>query len=73
MINLAILFEVDVDGKTIIKILKESGWEHISTQGSHHKMKKAGMPPIIVPVHGKKDLKPGTLRNIERVTGIKLK
>ena len=30
------------------------------------------MPPIIVPVHGKKDLKPGTLRNIGRVTGIKL-
>ena len=36
-------------------------------------MKKPGMPPIVVPVHGKKDLKPGTLRNIERVTGIKLK
>jgi predicted RNA binding protein YcfA (HicA-like mRNA interferase family) len=62
-----------VDGKTIIKILKEHGWEHISTHGSHHKMKKSGMPPIVVPVHGKKDLKPGTLRNIERVTGIKLK
>ena len=62
-----------MDGKTIIKILKDYGWEHISTQGSHHKMKKPGMPPIVVPVHGKKDLKPGTLRNIERVTGIKLK
>jgi len=62
-----------VDGKTIITILKKQGWEHVSTQGSHHKMKKSGMPPIIVPVHGKKDLKPGTLRNIERATGIKLK
>ncbi|MGA9307963.1 MAG: hypothetical protein WBW31_21375, partial [Candidatus Sulfotelmatobacter sp.] len=34
------------------------------------KMKKTGMPPIIIPVHGTKDLKPGTLRKIERATGI---
>lgn len=67
------MFGVYVDGKTIIKILKEFGWDHISTHGSHHKMKKIGMPPIVVPVHGKKDLKPGTLSNIERATGIKFK
>jgi len=64
---------VYIDGKAVIKQLKEIGWVHVSTHGSHHKMKKVGMPPLIVPVHGKKDLKPGTLRNIERVTGIKLK
>jgi len=51
----------------------QAGWIHASTQGSHHKMKKTGFPPIIVPVHGKKDLKPGTLRNIERATSVKLK
>jgi len=62
-----------VDGKSIIKRLKKVGWEHTGTQGSHHKMKKPGFPPIVIPVHGKKDLKPGTLRNIERATGIKLK
>jgi predicted RNA binding protein YcfA (HicA-like mRNA interferase family) len=62
-----------VDGKAVIKILKKAGWVHASTQGSHHKMKKEGFLPIVVPVHGKKDLKPGTLRNIERVTRIKLK
>ncbi len=62
-----------MDGKTIIKKLEQSGWEHVSTQGSHHKMKKPGYLPIVVPVHGKKDLRPGTLRNIERATGVKLK
>lgn len=56
-----------------MKQLKQVGWEHVSTQGSHCKLKKSGFPPIVVPVHGKKDLKPGTLRNIERVTGVKLK
>lgn len=62
-----------MDGKKIIKILEQHGWCHVSTHGSHHKMKKSGYAPIIVPVHGKKDLKPGTLRSIERVTGVKLK
>lgn len=62
-----------MDGKTVIKILKKSGWQNVSTNGSHHKMKKEGYLPIVIPVHGKKDLKPGTLRCIERVTGVKLK
>ena len=62
-----------MDGKTVIKILQKAGWHHVSTHGSHHKMRKKGAPPIIVPVHGKRDLKPGTLHNIEKVTGIKLK
>ena len=62
-----------MDGKTIIKILQKHGWVHTSTHGSHHKMKKPGYKPIIVPVHGKKDLKPGTLNNIKRMTGVELK
>lgn len=62
-----------MDGKTIIKILEKSGWQHVSTHGSHHKMKKFGFPSIIVPVHVYKDLKPGTLHNIEKASGVKLK
>lgn len=62
-----------MDGKSVIRELKKAGWEHVSTQGSHYKMKKNGKPPIIVPVHGKKDLKPGTLSSIERNAGIKIK
>jgi predicted RNA binding protein YcfA (HicA-like mRNA interferase family) len=61
-----------MNGKAVIKILEKMGWTHISTQGSHHKLKKSGFPPIVVPVHGKKDLKPGTLHSIEKVTGVKL-
>lgn len=62
-----------MDGKTVIKLLEKAGWQHVSTNGSHHKMKKQGCSPIVVPVHNKKDLKPGTLKNIERTTGVKLK
>lgn len=62
-----------MDGITVIKRLKQAGWQHVSTHGSHCKMKKPHFPPIVVPVHGKKDLKPGTLSNIQKVTGVKLK
>lgn len=58
-----------MDGKTIIKLLKEHGWEHVSTQGSHHKMKKPGMPPIVVPVHGKKILNLELLRILNVLQG----
>ena len=62
-----------MDGKTIIRKLESVGWRHESTKGSHFKMKKSGFPPIIVPVHSGKDIKIGTLKNIEKVTGLKLR
>lgn len=62
-----------MDGKTVIKLLEQAGWKHTRTRGSHHILKKPGHLPIVVPVHGKKDLKVGTLKNIEKITGIKLK
>ena len=62
-----------MDGKTVVKMLKGSGWEHIGTQGSHYKLKKVGYLPIVIPVHGKKDLKPGLLCAIEKATGVKLR
>ena len=62
-----------MDGKAVIKQLKRAGWEHVSTHGSHYKLKKEGRAPIVIPVHGKRDLKPGTLHSIEKATGEKLK
>lgn len=62
-----------MDGKHVIKLLMQMGWKHVRTRGSHYIMKKSGYLPIVVPVHGKQDLKPGTLKNIERITGVKIK
>lgn len=62
-----------MDGKKVIRLLEQFGWKHVRTRGSHHVMKKPGYLPIVVPVHGKKDLKPGTLKNIEKATKVKLK
>ncbi|MCL2645184.1 MAG: type II toxin-antitoxin system HicA family toxin [Betaproteobacteria bacterium] len=61
-----------MNGKQVISLLKAQGWVLQRISGSHHVMGKDGIR-VPVPVHGTKDIKPGTLANIARVTGIKLK
>jgi predicted RNA binding protein YcfA (HicA-like mRNA interferase family) len=55
----------------IIKKLKKQGWEQARQKGSHVQMKKDGVT-CPVPVHGSKDVRIGTLKSIERITGVKL-
>lgn len=61
-----------MNGKQVLARLKEAGWELIRIEGSHHQMGKDGRRTS-VPVHGAKDLKPGTLAAIRRQTGVNLK
>jgi len=61
-----------MDGKEVIRRLKAAGYEVVGVNGSHHMLRKPGKPKIPVPVHGAKDLKIGTLKNIERLSGVKL-
>lgn len=60
-----------MDGKQVIKRLKENGWEVLRVSGSHHRMGK-GELRTTVPVHGKRDLGSGLLTAIEKQTGVKL-
>jgi predicted RNA binding protein YcfA (HicA-like mRNA interferase family) len=61
-----------VNGQDIVKRLKSEGWAVLRQEGSHVRMGK-GAERTTVPLHGKHDLKPGTLASIERQTGIKLR
>lgn len=61
-----------VNGREVIKILKEEGWTHTTTRGSHYKMEKEGYRSVPVPVHGSKDLGIGLLKAIEKQTGVNL-
>ncbi|MHB0991438.1 MAG: type II toxin-antitoxin system HicA family toxin [Burkholderiales bacterium] len=61
-----------MNGKQIILKLKEAGFAVVRVEGSHHRLVK-GDKKTSVPVHGTKDLKPGTLASIERQSGVKLK
>ncbi len=59
-----------MDAKHVLKILKHSGFELKSQKGSHKKLTKDNIM-VIVPDHGSKDIPKGTLKNIERQSGIK--
>ncbi|MBK6717136.1 MAG: type II toxin-antitoxin system HicA family toxin [Burkholderiales bacterium] len=61
-----------MNGKQVIAKLKEAGWQLLRVEGSHHQLGKDGLRTS-VPMHGTKDLKPGTLAAIQRQTGVKLK
>jgi predicted RNA binding protein YcfA (HicA-like mRNA interferase family) len=61
-----------MDGKRVVSILKAAGWALRRINGSHYILDKDSVT-VSVPVHGRKDVKPGTLASIERQTGIKLK
>lgn len=56
--------------KEMIGLLKAAGFEVISTNGSHYKLRHPDKKKTaIVPFHAK-DLKPGTEKNIRKQAGL---
>jgi predicted RNA binding protein YcfA (HicA-like mRNA interferase family) len=56
-----------ITGAELCRLLEASGWTLQRVAGSHHIYSKPGERKIIsVPVHGKRDLKPGLARRIAR-------
>ncbi|HSQ58082.1 MAG TPA: type II toxin-antitoxin system HicA family toxin [Gemmata sp.] len=48
------------------KVLEEHGWQLERITGSHHIFTHPDGGRVTVPVHGNRDLKPGTQRSIMR-------
>ena len=57
--------------KRVIKILEKNGWMEHRTRGSHHIFIKKGKKNIVVVPTSKKSIPIGTLKNIEKQSGIK--
>ena len=55
-----------VAGKAVVAALERAGWARApSAGGSHVKLRKPGRPGhVTVPVHGNRDLPPGTVKSI---------
>lgn len=60
-----------MNGKLVIKRLQEAGFNLLHVRGSHHILGN-GTRKVTVPVHGSADLKTGTLKSIEKQSGVKL-
>ncbi len=61
-----------MNGKLIIRILENEGWQIKRIRGSHHIMSKDNRS-VPVPVHGSAEIGKGLLSAIEKQTGVKLK
>lgn len=61
-----------MNGREVIRRLKAAGWEVNRVRGSHTILLKDGLM-VPVPVHGSRDIPPGTLAAIARQTGVLLK
>jgi predicted RNA binding protein YcfA (HicA-like mRNA interferase family) len=61
-----------MNAKEVLKILYRHGFSQVSQKGSHLKLSKDNKQ-VIVPVHGTKDIPIGTLKSIEKQSGVKLK
>jgi predicted RNA binding protein YcfA (HicA-like mRNA interferase family) len=60
-----------VDSREIIRVLGKHGWTHVRTRGSHHIFIDPATGRIAVVPHPKRDLPIGTVKKLERDTGIK--
>jgi predicted RNA binding protein YcfA (HicA-like mRNA interferase family) len=59
--------------REIIKKLKEDGWHHDRTKGSHWQFKHPSKPGLVTVPHPQKELPIGTIKSIERQSGLKLR
>jgi predicted RNA binding protein YcfA (HicA-like mRNA interferase family) len=60
-----------MNSRTIIKILKQNGWYEVAKSGSHCQFRNDRRKGRVTVPHPKKDMPIGTLKSIERQSGIK--
>lgn len=56
----------------MIRLLEADGWVLAHVKGSHHQFKHPSKPSKVTVPHPKKDLSIGTLKSIEKQSGLKL-
>lgn len=61
-----------MNAKEVLKILYGHGFSQVSQKGSHLKLSK-NEKRVIVPIHGTKDIPIGTVKSIEKQSGVKLR
>lgn len=59
--------------REIIRLIEKAGWRLVRTTGSHHHFRHPGRAGTVTVPHPVKDMPPGTLKSIERQSGVKLR
>ena len=67
------VYKYTMNSRDIIKALVQDGWTQVGQKGSHVQFKHPTKPGRATVPHPKKDVPIGTLRSIEKQSGLKLK
>jgi len=59
--------------RDVIRKLESAGWRLVRTTGSHHHFRHDKRPGSVTVPHPVKDMPIGTLKSIERQSGVKLR
>ncbi|MGH9781609.1 MAG: type II toxin-antitoxin system HicA family toxin [Candidatus Acidiferrales bacterium] len=62
-----------LSSREIIRLLEKAGWCEVRVTGSHHHFRHPSRAGTVTVPHPAKDMPPGTLRSIERQSGVKLR
>lgn len=62
-----------MDSHDVIRRLKAAGWFEVHRRGSHAQFKHGSRPGRVTVPHPKRDLPIGTLRSIEKQSGLSLR
>jgi len=62
-----------VRSRDVIKALLRDGWKEVAQKGSHKQFKHPTKPGRVTVVHPDRDIPIGTLKSIERRSGLKLR
>lgn len=62
-----------MNSKEVIKLIEKDGWYEVAQRGSHKQYKHAVKNGRVTVPHPKRDLPIGTLKSIEKQSGVKLK
>jgi predicted RNA binding protein YcfA (HicA-like mRNA interferase family) len=65
-------YQVRVKSREVIKKISAAGWYEVRAKGSHHQFKHATREGLVTVPHPECDLPKGTLRSIERQSGVKI-
>jgi predicted RNA binding protein YcfA (HicA-like mRNA interferase family) len=57
----------------VIALLEKDGWREVARKGSHVQFKHPEKPGRVTVPHPKRDIPIGTLRSIERQSGLSLR
>ena len=62
-----------VNSRDAIRAFEADGWVQVARKGSHAQFKHPSKPGRVTVPHPKRDLPLGTLRSIERQSGLRLR